>query len=345
MRGAERRAGIDISFGAACVVACLTLPSPRANAELVLFDTFDYVVGRTEANSTAIPKFRAAGWSQAKRLPTDPGALGYLYTVSQADMRATTGYNGPLPGGGSRVLKMEVPAGTSQTDFYLELSGGADTIPGDVWFQFWIYSNHYGSELGGVVSRNKFIYPSNNSYPSSTDKWLFILSAWSGVPSESVPYGDATGGQFAPITRDNTVGSINYSAANDSSNRSKLGPNLVPASQGFVQANRWTQVKIHYDTSVANRGVFEVWLRPYGGAWVKTTEWIGGVTPNFTWTGFPAGGHSSMRMPTTLPASSGSVNSAGAYYYMDDFAMATSEDSLPDADTARPSSPTDVTVD
>jgi hypothetical protein len=260
-------------------------------------------------------------------------------------MQAATGYSGPMPGGGSRVLKMEVTPGETQTDFYLQLAGAAETIPGNVWFQFWIYSNHYGSEMGGVVSRNKFIYPSNNGYPSNTDKWLFVISSASGVPFETTPYGSSTAGQFAPITRDNTVGTVNYSAANDPSNASKLGPNLVPVSQGFVPANRWTQVKVHYDTSVANRGVFEVWLRPHGGSWIKTTEWIGGVTPNFTWTGFPAGGHSAMRMPTTFPANAGSVNTAGAYYYMDDFAMATSEDSLPDVDFTRPSEPTDVVVD
>ena len=342
MNRPERQAKLIGSFGAVCAVVWLALLSPRADAELVLFDTFDYVVGRTEANTTAIPKFQTGGWSSAKRMPTNTGAVGYLYTVSQAEMQATTGYSGPMPGGGSRVLKMEVPPGTGQTDFWLNYSGGANTVPGNVWFQFWIYSNHYGSEQGGLVDRTKFLYPTNNGYPSSTDKWLFVLSSWTAMPQDSRPYGVTTGGEFAPITRDSTVGTVNYSAAADSSNVSKLGPNLVSGTQGLVQANRWTLVKVHYDTSVANRGVFEVWLRPYGGSWTKTTEWIGGVTRDFTWTGFPAGGHSEFRMPTTIPAAANATNNVGSYYYMDDFAMATSEDSLPVYDGVRPSRPTDA---
>lgn len=342
MNGPKRQAISTILFGTFGSLVLLALPSPRADAEVVLFDTFDYAVARTEANTTAIPKFQAGGGSNAKRMPTNTGAVGYLYTVSQAEMQATTGYSGPLPGGGSRVLKMEVPPGTGQSDFYLEYSGGANAVPGNVWFQFWIYSNHYGSEQGGLVGRSKFLYPTNNGYPSSTDKWLFILSSWTAMPRDTQPYGGTTAGEFAPISRDNTVGTINYSAAADSSNASKLGPNLVSGTQGFVQANRWTLVKVHYDTSVANRGVFEVWLRPYGGSWTKTTEWIGGVTPNFTWTGFPVGGHSAIRMPTTIPAASSAPNTVGSYYYMDDFVMATSEDSLPTYDGARPNRPTDL---
>lgn len=343
MKGSDRRARTEFSFVGMCALVLLTLPSPRAVAELVLFDEFEYAVGRTEPNSTALPKFSAAGWTWAKRLPTDTGSQGYLYTVTQTEMQATTGYSGPLPGGGSRVLKMENPAGSPQSDFYLELSGGENTIPANVWFQFWIYSNHFGQETGGLVNRHKFLYPSNDGYGSHTDKWLLTFSSWSATPLDARPDGDPTNGSFFVISRDQMQGRPWYNATSD--NNDKLGPNLLSAAEAKVAANQWVQVKVHYDTSVADRGVFECWIRPYGGSWRKTAEWIGGVTPNFTWTGYTPGGHRSLRMPTTIPGTAGSVNTTGSFYYLDDFAMATSEDSLPDSNVTRPRSPTSVSVD
>lgn len=319
-------------------MACLFLLSPRAEAELRLFDGFDYAVGRNEANSTAIPKFQTGGWSHAKRMPTDPGAVGYLYTVTQSEMQATTGYSGPLPGAGSRVLKIEVPAGTGQTDFYLDYSGGADAVPGDAWFQFWLYSPHYGSETANLGGRQKWLYPTNDGYPSHSDKWLLVTSDWTAYPLDVSTYGSPTNGELTFVLRDMSVGTVSYSP------ESKLGPNVQSAANSYMQENQWTLIKIHLDTSNNASGKFEMWMRPYGGAWRKTHEWIGGVTPGFNWSGFGAGGHNQMRFPTTFPANN-APNTRGAYYYIDDFAMATSEDSLPDVDGTRPSRPTGVIVE
>ena len=90
-----------------------------------------------------------------------------------------------------------------------------------------------------------------------------------------------------------------------------------------IPPNRWTLVKIHYDTSTI-QGTFEAWMKPIGGEWVKVAEWIDGVTPNFTWTITAAevGGHNMFRMPTT-------VNDHDSWIYLDDFAIATTEESLP----------------
>lgn len=295
---------------------------------LLLFDGFDYDVGRLEANSTALPKFTAAGWSAIKRMPTDASSGGYIHTMTQAEMQATTGYSGPLPGGGSRVLKIEALNRAGGTDIYLQYgSGAANSVPANVWFQFWIYINRYGSEISAVENRHKFLYPSNNSYPSNTDKWLISLSA---IPHNTLsndvgPYGNPSTGQAFVIMRDAMTGSPYY-APGGSDNGSKLGPSLQTAANGHIPPNQWYCVKIHLDTSNNNSGVFETWLRPYGGAWRKVSEWIGGVTPNFTWTGFGAGGHQYFRMPTTIGWSD---RPDGAFYYMDDFAMADSESALP----------------
>jgi hypothetical protein len=103
-------------------------------------------------------------------------------------------------------------------------------------------------------------------------------------------------------------------------NRFKIGQtdlseNLTP--------NRWTLVKIHYDTSDTS-GTFEAWMKPLNGSWVKVAEWIDGVTSDFSWT-IPAdevGGHRVFRMPTT-------IDDVDSWIYLDDFAMATLEANLP----------------
>jgi hypothetical protein len=65
-------------------------------------------------------------------------------------------------------------------------------------------------------------------------------------------------------------------------------------------------------------------MKPLNGSWVKVAEWIDGVTSDFAWT-IPqsdVGGHHVFRMPTT-------IDDFDSWIYLDDFAMATSEDDLP----------------
>ena len=90
-----------------------------------------------------------------------------------------------------------------------------------------------------------------------------------------------------------------------------------------ITPNRWTLVKIHYDTSTP-QGTYEAWMKPLGGQWVKVAEWIDGVTPNFTWNiaSSDIGGHAMFRMPST-------VDGPDSWIYLDDFAIATSEEDLP----------------
>ena len=94
----------------------------------------------------------------------------------------------------------------------------------------------------------------------------------------------------------------------------------------WVRPNRWTLVKMHFDTSTSN-GSWEMWKRPYGGSWVKTAEWISGTTPGFTWNIPSPGGHRFLRMPTTVGTVSGPWYDA--WMYMDDFIIATAEEDLP----------------
>jgi hypothetical protein len=72
-----------------------------------------------------------------------------------------------------------------------------------------------------------------------------------------------------------------------------------------------------------------------GGKWVKVAEYIDGVTPNFSFK-IPedrVGGHKMFAMPTTQGAHSSiperAKNNKDMWLYMDDFAMASSEEALP----------------
>lgn len=289
-----------------------------ASAQLLFLDTFEYSATRGASNTPSIFQ-QQGGWDGAKHNST-----GYLYTTP-----SIPGYAGQLPGiNSTNVLVIESLAGSShsQTDFYLqygnpENAGYDDHVPGNVWFQFWIYPARSGNQQTGFHSREKFIYPCASAYPCNSGKWLWMLGNASYEPYNST----ITNGNAYIFSRDNQVGTVSYSLA-DEWNASKIGQTNI---NEYIAANRWTLVKIHYDTSGAN-GSYEAWLRPLGGNWTKVAEWIGGVTPNFTWT-IPAahqGGHRAIRMPTTLPA----ANSAGtedAWIYMDDFAISTTESSLP----------------
>lgn len=97
-------------------------------------------------------------------------------------------------------------------------------------------------------------------------------------------------------------------------------------------ANRWTLVKLHMDTS-STSGRYEAWLAPLGGRPVKVVEWIDGVTKDFSWR-IPAekvGGYRAFRMPTTIGGwGERAKDNKDCWIYMDDFAMASSEEALPE---------------
>jgi hypothetical protein len=306
-----------------------TVPNP---ADLVFFDNFEYAVDRQDTNAGAL--FLQHGlWSGYKTEQSNSGANGFLYTAT-----SIPGYSGAFPGGASsRVLVMEaLPSSQGfQTDFYLQYGNGENAaydnaIPGNVWFQFWVYVNHYGSQLS-YFDAGKFIYACNAAYPCHTHKWMMTLSGRSaepfwqdlGTPTDGSAFMSNIANTIYPVN--DPVSTITNTAA-DTGNEWKLGQ--TNTAEHFT-ANRWTLVKIHLDTST-QAGRYEAWMRPMGGSWTKTAEWISGVTPGFTWTinASHVGGHRVFRMPTTIGSASGSL-SYDAWIYMDDFAMARSEAGLP----------------
>jgi hypothetical protein len=302
------------------VAIALLLLENRARARVVFSDRFEYAVSRSDPNAANL--FVQNGWSHAKTQQNATGAKGYLYTVT-----SIPGYSGPFPGtNSSRVLAMEALPITlqSQTDFYLQYGDGsssahANTIPGDVWFQFWIYPQNSGSQISTYGTRNKFMYVCNTDYPCHSHLWMVGNGSPTYDSNNMFPLGHPSRGEFFwNLSSASGVSMINDSLDND--NQDQLGP--TNASE-WMRPNRWTLVKMHMNTTATTGNSWEVWLRPYRGGWRKVSEWIGGRTPGFTWN-IPSGsvgGHRVLRMPTTV--------NDDYWMYMDDFVMATTESDLP----------------
>ena len=344
------------SSGIVVTVSNTTLPPPTTGG-LIIFDNFEYAVNKFDSGTAKQNAFISAGWSTAKDEQTRPdGANGYLSTVT-----SIPGYTGTFPSGGSRVLLLEgLPtsmgdfsgaSGTyqNQTDFYLELGNGTDDyIPGDVWFQFWAYPQYYGNQLSSISNRNKFLYPCNSSYGCHTHLWIGHSAARADPPLlDPSPFGNPSQGDVLfGLTESAGLSNIEYT-----------GPNYNPYATGNIgqqtlsewpRENRWTLVKMHFNTTRTSGNSWEMWLQPMGGSWTKVAEWIGGVTPGFVWD-IPSGsegGHRTLRMPSTWgTANSNDSTNYDAWLYLDDFAMATSESALPtySGTTAPPPPPPSTT--
>ncbi len=294
------------------IVGGSTVPDGSSAA---FFDNFEYNVGRSD--SSARTSFMSHGWTGVKTNQIGENANGYIYTAS-----SIPGYSGSMPSG-SRVLVIEAlprqlsgAADFIQTDMYLQLGredGPQTAIPGNVWFQFWIYPANTTSQPSRFDRRNKWLYPCRSYYPCQNHGWLFMLGSGGNEPTNGPP-----ANEYLALEH---PANIDYTQADEyPTNRFKLFQNTDKTQ---IVANRWTLVKLHMDTSGAT-GRYEAWLKPMGGQWVKVANWVPGVTPGLNWN-IPSAeraGHAILRMPTT-------VNEYDSWTYMDDFAMATSEAALP----------------
>jgi hypothetical protein len=337
MRTLQFMVGIAIvAFSGSFTVAAARAQDVAVPPGLIFFDGFEYEVQRDQRNER--PAFISQGkWSGVKSENSrGRGALGYLYTVDRIP-----GYQGRFPGRNSnRVLAMEGRQGTfkNQTDFYLQYGGNRDdgrTVPGDVWFQFWLYVNYYDDpqdkedQLSGFGRGFKFIYPSaNGAYPTHP-LWLFTLGT-----SSHVTLKDRDKSFYEEVAaHDLLLSLITESGAEIKKaqpwDRWKLGQTGL---DGRIAANRWTLVKLHFDTSTPS-GKYEAWLKPLGGKQVKVAEWIDGVTKDFTWK-VPAekvGGYRCFRMPTTIGSfGERAKDNKDCWMYLDDFTMASREAALPE---------------
>ena len=326
----------------ATVVAVFVFGSSTTRARVVFFDGFEYAVNRTAPD--VVQLFQSHGWSFAKTHPSGQ-ANGYLSTVT-----SIPGYSGPFPGtNSSRVLLLEALPGSlgGQTDFYLQYGGSAqpaNTIPGDVWIQFWMYPQYYGNQLSRYGTRNKFLYVCNTDYPCHSHLWMVSQGAQTYDRVNAFPRGNPSQGDFFWNTSSASGVSQIINTRGDEYTQDTMGQSNTTE---WMRANRWTLVKMRFNTTRTSGNSWETWLRPMGGSWTKVADWVGG-TPGFTWNvpSESVGGHRVLRMPTTV----GGVTSQLYDYwlYMDDFVLATTEADLPvyaDAGTGTaPGAPTNVRI-
>ena len=296
----------------------IVLISPLvANAEILLQDNFEYAVDRNTANDAL--KFQTVGpWNGVKSYQNgQPGARGYLYTVS-----SIPGYAGSFPGqSSSRVLCAEMlPASLgAQTDAYLYY--GRDTVgylPAKVWIQFWVYPQRYGNQMSQFAA-GKLLYPcvsagGGTCSPSNLD-WLVTYDQH--LHDRGVDAG--TGNLF--IVNESPNSRLSYTGTDAMWRPNLIGPNS-PASQAIIYANTWTLVRMHFDMSGASNGTWQMWTKKVGGNFVKVAEYIGGTTPNTTWNPAFRSGMTWLKVFTTL-------DTYDSWWYMDDFMIATSEADLP----------------
>ena len=310
-------------------------PDPGTPGNPVFFDDFGYVVNKTDSADTKRARFQAAGWAGVKDEQTQPGrAFGYLSTTT-----TIPGYSGRIPGRSGRALRMEGLPTTmgdfssepfrNQTDFYLvygNSAGPQTNVPGNVWFQFWVYINDYGSERSHWSSRNKLIYPSDDGTArgDGTENAYMLHIRPSNQAGVVQPYGP----NASAVTH--IEGSSIVSNAPEGVGR--LGHNRT--TSGHQTPNGWYLHKVHFDHSQVN-GVYEHWIRPMGGEWRKTSEWISGVTPGFTWIthAHERPGHNLFKLGTTWgTANFDDRTDYDAWLYLADFAIARNEADLPTYD-------------
>lgn len=319
------------------IILCLFLIFPSlSHAEVKLYDTFETAVSRTYGGAgTGADLFSQAyggQWPGGKWVNNSvQSGAAYAYTVDRDAFATATGNSAVFPGThpNGRVACFEFLPDTFgyQTDAYFTVAQGvAGTVPSNSWFQFWIYPNHYGSQLG-YYSTFKFLYPCHNTEVGTcldTDlDWLVVGADWTNWPYEVVDP-DHLEDEYQSYSPNMT---FNITPSNGSANH-QMGETLTSPYPGCM-ANTWTLVKINLNMSNAASGIFRMWKREYGEAeFTLISEYVGGSTPGgFTWTPEFSGGMSWMKLWTTCGDPGKTLYDM--WTYMDDFYWATSEGDLP----------------
>jgi hypothetical protein len=282
-----------------------SVPSAPSNpGRALFFDDFEYDISRSSTNTISI--LQQNGWAHAKsENSAERSGSGYLYTRADGTR-------------GSRVLVMESrpsmnpPPGdfpNQQTDYYVQYGReGGSSVPANIWIQFWTYA----TPESRFATRDKTIYPCRGSYPCHPT-WLFMWGA-QGFQDSRAP----ADGRFLALEAQ----AADRDTRTSDGNEAKLFQNVNGTP---LLAGRWYQVRLHMDVS-GTQGVYEAWIKERGqSSFTKVADWRGGSTANFRW---PL--NSTDRTPFTMLRAPTTVNGPGdSTTYIDDFAIATSQDNLP----------------
>ncbi len=227
--------------------------------KLLHCDEFEYEVKQDEIDKN--PAFiTQEKWQAVKAINTGRNAAGYIYTVDRIP-----GYKGKFPGHNSkRVLAIEAPPGKfqTQTSLHLQLgdaNGPPNQIPGDVWFQFWIYLNYYDDpedkedQLSGITG-GKFLYPSVDGRYPAHPLWLFTIHHHSYV----FPMGEKAPRELEAKSYQETFLQTESTSPEGPYANIKKGPDYNRWKMGQtniderIVANRWILVKLRFDTSTTS---------------------------------------------------------------------------------------------
>lgn len=301
------------------LIIALILPFV-ANAEIRMQDNFEYEASRTGTGGDAFVNI--GPWTGVKSINSTMGrGCGYIYTTN-----SIPGFSGRFPGNNSnRVAVLEFlpatlncyvgpgncpnsPGNWLQTDAYLHY--GSNTIgfiPANTWIQFWVYLQRYGNQMSRFY-KGKWLY----SCPEEGGTCPYGAPDWMGVFKEETSY--------SPFNESTTAGNTYFST--DTQGSGVIGHNKYSRG-GLLEANKWHLIKINYDMRNSSSGVWRMWKRTQAeSAFTLIAEWVGGVTPGFTYMPSNTSGQRWLKVGTTLDC-------YDSWWYYDDFVIATSEADLP----------------
>jgi hypothetical protein len=312
------------------------------NAAIIFQDGFEHA-GASQQD------FLNAGWGNFKEW------AGHITTVTQSAFQTSTGNSLALPGtigGNNRVCKFSLHAGQdqTQTDTYLSVQDGtANYIPKNIWIQFWVYFNRYGSEMSKWMNHHKMLYPGHSdNYTSSSHPWLITYGTMAGLDGDLngyEPFGDPVQSQYYGYANvydwSETGGTQNadlITVYSTYGNWNKVSPSGLFRN---IRPNCWTLIKLHIDYTTANQGIFGLWLKEYHTSprWNGFYELILNNAVRYDLVdGVDTTAMHHILLYFQTPGTADPIYN-DAYVYVDDFILATTEADLPTYDGISPSPP------
>ena len=253
------------------IAIALLLLENSARARVVFSDRFEYAVGRSDPNAAQV--FVQNGWSHAKTQQNSSGASGYLHTVTS------------IPGLYRPVSWHELISVVYRRWRLCHRPWGPNRLLSPVgWKQCRLRGLHSWRCVVPVLQ-----YPPQFRQPDLrlrlTRKVPVCVQHRLPVPQPSVgmihsgsvsydpdnmwPLGDPSRGEFLWALRQSAGVSNIVNSLGDPYAQGNIGS---PNHTEWMRPNRWTLVKMHFNTTHTTGNSWEVWLRPQNGNWTKVSE-------------------------------------------------------------------------